>query len=87
MKRFKFRAECRADVSAAVAVLVESRALRCFNTEPVAAFPDVVVSLVVSSFKDFDIEDIRDLLRKVEDGHVMVETLDYADKYTGERKG
>ncbi len=31
------------------------------------------------------LEEVRDILRAVPDGHVMLESLNFADKFTGER--
>lgn len=78
--QYRFRAECSADVD-------ELRCLLGMKVEKITItssppFPDVEVDLKVES----SLNALRDVMRTVTDGHVMVETVAHHDEYTGERK-
>jgi hypothetical protein len=76
---FKFRAECEIDVERLRRVL-GNKVLRVVKTVE-APFPDTVVEL----HANLSLEELRNAMRQVEDGHVMVQTVAPAEKYTGER--
>lgn len=44
-------------------------------------FPDMKVELETK----MPLEELRQLLKKVDDGHVMYQSLNYSDGFTGER--
>ena len=44
--------------------------------------PDLCCTIEI---EDMSINELKDLMRKVEDGHVMVQTVALEEKYTGER--
>lgn len=78
-RAYRFRAECQQDVD-------ELRVLlsRCFDRITVVnspPFPDVEVELNTA----LSLEELRAVMRRVVDGHVMVQTVARHDEYTGER--
>ena len=78
MNTYKFRAECLADVAN---FLLE---FRPEHTEIVAAkmIPDVECVIKTSA----DIDKVKGAMADVMDSHVMMQTIQPIDKYTGERK-
>ena len=52
-----------------------------FKNEPDPEFPDVDATFSSSE----NIEILRNSMWEIPDGHVMAETLNYKDQYTGER--
>lgn len=85
MKEFKFRAECMGDVEDLLEILDGAKVPCVVNVEKVGGLPDVEVMICVTSETDISVDDLRAYMRKVEDGHVMVQTLATADCYTGAR--
>lgn len=79
--KFKFRAECWADVERAVAALAPS-GLKSIHVKFSAIEPDVevVIDIPVSLGKAIAI------LSHVLDGHVMAETIELEANYTGVRR-
>ena len=76
---YRFRAECQHDVDE-LRCLLGARLDRITMTiEP--PFPDVEVELEIG----LSLEELRDEMRRVVDGHVMVQTLARSEEYTGER--
>ena len=75
---YKFRAETINDI---VDLLNNGISFSTITIKQDPEFPDVDVTVV----SDLELEDFREELRNVPDGHVMVQTLNYADQYTGER--
>lgn len=76
---FRFRAECEHDVDELRKILRNRvRKILKINESP---FPDMEVEI----YANLSLEELRDAMRKVEDGHVMVQTVALQDKYTGER--
>lgn len=77
-KHYKFRSECAHDVN-------ELR--RIMGSEILSIqiqqqyFPDNSVDLITTS----ELEDVRNFMRQVVDGHVMLQTVQYYYDYTGER--
>lgn len=76
---FRFRAECEHDVDELRRILGNHVKKIAKVTE--SPFPDTDVEIHV----DLSLEDLRDAMRKVTDGHVMVQTVAPEDEYTGER--
>ena len=75
--KYKMRAECQHDLGhflQAVHVLT-------FNVTETLC-PDVDVEFTSTK----SLKEIRDAIRNIVDGHVMLQTVDVASKYTGERK-
>lgn len=54
---------------------------RTMMLERVHPFPDVDVTFT----SELELEDLRDYIRLIPDGHIMLQTLQPADSYTGER--
>lgn len=88
MRTFKFRAECLHDVFEFLKEqaeydrneghpIITSYKIISMNT----LFPDV--ALEFQSLQDISV--IRDILSKIQDGHVMLESVNTLEEYTGER--
>jgi hypothetical protein len=76
---YRFRAECQHDVDELRRILGgKFDRITIANTPP---FPDVEVELEV----ELTLEELRDVMRGVVDGHVMLQTVAPYDEYTGER--
>ena len=76
---YRFRAECQADVDELRRLLgTKIDRITIVNSPP---FPDVEVEVEV----DLSLEELRDTMRRVVDGHVMVQTVARHNEYTGER--
>lgn len=76
-KTYKFRAECIVDVMTWI-VLAKPDSYRI--TKPVAGAMDVVVEYATSVAGG-----LIEPMRRVSDGHVMIESHALASKYTGRR--
>ncbi len=81
MKTMKFRAECMHDVTAA-RILLGAHA-KTWVLEPDDTMSDVVASFCVSD--DVTVEQVRTILSENMDSHVIRQTLQLAELYTGER--
>ena len=82
---FKFRAECLLDVLEALRALpgeIKSYRIDSAGKEELSWIPDVEVTLTSTNMT---VEDIRRGLAQIPDGHVMFETCQPVDLYTGER--
>jgi CHAT domain len=76
---YRFRAECQADVDELRRILgTKIDKITIVNSPP---FPDVEIEVEV----DLSLEELRDTMRRVADGHVMVQTVARNSEYTGER--
>jgi hypothetical protein len=76
---YRFRAECQADVDELRQLLgTKIDKITIVNSPP---FPDVEVEVAV----DLSLEELQDTMRRVVDGHVMVQTVARHNEYTGER--
>lgn len=74
---YRFRAECQCDVDSVI-----SRGwFQEVSVEQDPDFPDVEVRMR----SHHDLGKVRELLSSLEDGHVMVQTVNTAGEYTGER--
>lgn len=80
--RFKFRAECYSDVERLLAV-IPKKEVKFSDIFPDEVLPDVEVIIDLSDH--LSLEDIRNYMRQVIDGRVMVETVQLEEKYTGDR--
>jgi len=78
MNRFKFRAETSYDVCNFI-YRIEHDKMEIHIT--FSAFPDVEVILVTDKTK----EEVIKLMLEVDDSHVMIETLEPEELYTGQR--
>jgi len=80
--KYKFRAECELDFR---------NLLSLFYNEPEhhisaikingKAMPDIEVELMTP----LPLNELRNMMREVEDGHVMLQTVQPIERYTGER--
>jgi hypothetical protein len=76
---YRFRAECQDDVDELRRLLgAKFGRITITNSPP---FPDVEVELRIG----LSLEELRDVMRRVVDGHVMVQTVARTAEYTGER--
>jgi CHAT domain-containing protein len=78
-RSYRFRAECQADVDKLRRILgTRLDKITIVNSPP---FPDVEVEAEA----DLSLEELRDTMRRVVAGHVMVQTVARRNEYTGER--
>ncbi len=76
---YRFRAECQVDVDELRRLIgTKLDRITIVNTAP---YPDVEVEIETS----FSLDELRNLMRQVLDGHVMVQTVAPITEYTGER--
>lgn len=79
-KRYKFRAECLQDVVDFINLTIgEIQNLEIYNDPD---YPDTRLTFDTSRDKNY----LLSVIKKIEDGHVMAETLELLSEYTGERK-
>lgn len=71
MTIFSFRAECTVDVNTFQKECVKAGVITLMRTVPDETFPDVEVELETTS----SLEELREVMRRVVDGHVMLQTL------------
>ena len=81
--KYKFRAECQPDIDA-LFELIPSENIVTWTVSPEfsAQYPDRVCEIELSGMM---LEDLKRLMRKIPDGHVMLETVAELKNYTGER--
>lgn len=78
INHFKFRAECETDVNK----LRKRMGVKCLKiVKEIGQFPDTLVDL----YTTMSLEDLRNEIRSIEDGHVMLQTIALEQDYTGER--
>lgn len=78
IKEYKFRAECEIDVDE----LRKIMGRECLKiSKEISVFPDTNVSILTT----LDLNALRNEMRKVVDGHVMIQTVALKSDYTGER--
>lgn len=76
---YKFRAECQTDVDA---FLKKAKAkVKICSSKRDRMFPDVVVTIK----SDLSKSKVRAIMDRVTDGHVMAQTVERIEDYTGER--
>lgn len=73
---YKMRAECQVDLGRFLMAV----AVRSFTTTA-SLLPDMDAEFT----SPLGLDEIKKLLAKIPDGHVMLETVNYKDQYTGER--
>jgi len=78
--KYKFRAECLTDVGFFLSRL-QLDFVTCKITKE-KNFPDVEIEIILI---DTDLQEIMEVMLKGIDAHVMVESLNYANEYTGGR--
>jgi len=71
MKNFSYRAECSADVERFHQVCAQRGMIAFWTMHSDKVGPDVEVDLQSTA----SVEDLRNAMREVEDGHVMLQTL------------
>lgn len=79
-RNYRFRAECANDVIALLAVMGGQHIISIV-IEKYECFPDVDVELRTL----LTLRQLQDAMEAVPDGHVMTETVNYKEKYTGDR--
>lgn len=79
MSIYRFRAEVRSDADNLYRNIADKVEYVTMTIKP--PFPDVEVEIET----DMSLNDLRDEMRAVPDGHVMLQTVATTDKYTGER--
>jgi len=84
MTDYKFRAECFLDVVNLLTELLKIDGIVIGNVQisPDTTLPDCEVSLQCS----LSLDELKAITHNVDDGHVMRETMQTADCYTGERQ-
>lgn len=78
---YRWRAECPADDHELLKRLPAGELVK-YQSLRIAPFPDTTSEAEV---KSFTLEDMRNVMRQVPDGHVMVQTVQPKGLYTGER--
>ena len=78
---YRWRAECPANNEALIKLLPHGELLK-YQSLRLAPFPDTTSEAEV---KSLTLEDMRNIMRQVPDGHVMAQTVQPKDLYTGER--
>lgn len=76
---YMFRAECISDVYEFRKLFKDQ--IISINTTQDPMFPDVDVEFT----SEASLHEIRRCMEKITDGHVMLETVNFASEYTGER--
>ena len=78
--KLKFRAECQPDVDELLELIPPACIVSMQKTHNQFSEPTICLEV-----NDLTIDDVRNRMREVVDGHVMVQTLSYEESYTGER--
>ncbi len=82
--RYKFRSECQFDIDR-LFELIPGDNLIWWKIEPepgLIGLPDRVCELELSGLM---LDDLKEIMAKIEDGHVMLETVEELNDYTGDR--
>jgi len=82
MNEYKFRAECLYDVTGFLNNLWPGCILKKVKIDCESVYGDVVCEITIN---DTDLDEIRIAMSKVSDSHVMIESLNHADKFNGKR--
>jgi hypothetical protein len=78
INHFKFRAECELDVNR----LRKQMGTKCLKiVMEIGQFPDTLVDF----YTTMSLEELRNEIRSIEDGLVMLQTIALEKDYTGER--
>jgi hypothetical protein len=78
--RLKFRAEGHFDVDALIR-LIPRKELTSYEITPHESFPDETVVLNTK----LSLSAVKKIIETIDDGHVMLETIQLEKNYTGER--
>jgi len=81
-KRYRFLAECPIDAVALLGKLPPGEEVAFALIRVGGSFASFEADLIVATL---DLEALRAACRSVEDGHVMLQTVQPIDQYTGER--
>ena len=81
MTIYRFRSECIHDFVEFLKGSIKKIGFRKYVVTQEGHYPDVEVELD----SDMPLEGLRNELRKVVDGHVMVQTIAHTEDYTGKR--
>lgn len=81
MTEYRFRGECLTDFYDFLGESIRKIGFKKYVVSQEGPYPDIEVYLEA----DAPLEFIRNELRKIEDGHVMVQTVAPKELYTGER--
>lgn len=81
MNTYKFRAECMSDVCALLPLIAGPNLIESVNITTNKDYPDVQAEITTV----YPIGAIMEAMRQVPDGHVMRQTLQPIETYTGER--
>jgi len=79
---FKLRAECQKDVEDLIVLLPKGSLLHYEPIYSKTTPPDMEFMLIL---KDVDFEKIKNYIRSIEDSHVMLQTVQPLENYTGNR--
>lgn len=80
--KYKFRAECNQDIEQFLNALPKNEILSHQTFPDLNGRPDVET---IIDFASFNIDKIRDFMRLIPDGHIMVQTVALEKDYTGIR--
>lgn len=80
--RYRFRAECHRDAELFIFSILWF-IKPTWTISPLTYYPDVVVTFSIS--KEISPRDLLWIASSIVDGHVLVQTLEKEDRYTGER--
>ena len=79
---YKLRADCAADFAALASLVAESpHGFAAISALRAGAFPVCVIEITTTA----TLAELRALLATIDDGHVMLETVQPIERYTGER--
>ena len=88
-KVYRWRAECSVDDEELLKripsdELIEFRTVRKMPNAPIT--PNILECLLSEvTLKSLTLDELRSIMRDIPDGHVMVQTVQPKDRYTGER--
>ncbi len=82
MNNYKFRAECFHDIKELCGLLNLHYELESVIITPDIMFPDCVAEIRTP----LSLEDVREFMRHIPDGHVMVQSLQLPQNYTEDRE-
>lgn len=95
MKTYKFRAECLPDVYKAMCLIYKNSSTKKSGPTNTRGFK-LIPSHLPGGLRipDFEVEfrsrmalkELKKLIAQIDDGHVMLETIELKENYTGERK-
>ncbi|MFQ5420879.1 MAG: hypothetical protein ACE5EY_11025 [Anaerolineae bacterium] len=80
--KYKFRAECQPDIDAVLARIPSENVLNWKVVPLEIGLPDRVC---VIELRGFMLDDLKEIMEAITDGHVMAETVEEIDYYTEER--